>query len=88
LGLHSDHATRHAFPSDANLCFDLTMPVGVTMEQQRRYCLGGAHTTCPIYTRQLLHPAVPIDTSPALPEEPKRANGLGQRMGRLFRRQS
>jgi hypothetical protein len=88
LGLHTDHATRHAFPSDANRCLGLTAPAEVTMEQQRRFCLGGAHTACPIFTRQLLHPALPIDTSPAPPDDPKRARGLGQRMGRLFRRQS
>jgi hypothetical protein len=88
LGLHADHATRHAFPSDANRCLGLAAPTEVTLEQQRRYCLGGAHVGCPIFTRQLLNPVVPIDTSTALPPEPKSSKGLGWRIGRMFRRQS
>jgi hypothetical protein len=87
LGLHSDHATRHAFPSDANRCLRLSAPAEVTFEQQRHYCLGSAHATCPVFTRQLLHPTVPIDTTPVPPPEPKSNNGLGSRVGRLFRRQ-
>jgi hypothetical protein len=65
----------------------LAAPAEVSLEQQRRYCLGGAHVACPIFTGQLLNPALPIDTSPALPPDPKSTKGLGWRMGRLFRRQ-
>jgi hypothetical protein len=87
LGLLTDHATRHAFPSDANRCLGLSSPAEVTNEQQRQYCLGGAHTACPIFTGQLLNPVMPIDPSTVLPSELKPAKGFGQRMGRLFRRQ-
>ncbi len=88
LGLQTDRATRHAFPSDANRCFGLGAPAEVSFEQQRTYCLSGAHAACPVFTGQLLNPILPIDTSPAPPPEPRPAKGLGQRMGRFFRRQS
>ncbi len=87
LGLQADHATRHAFPSDANRCLGLTAPAEVSFEQQRRFCLSSAHVGCPIFTRQLLNPMLPINTSPDTPD-PKSAKGLGGRVGRLFRRQS
>jgi hypothetical protein len=82
LGLHTDQATRHAFPSEANRCYRLPTPAELTFEQQRSYCLSGAHNNCPIFTGQLVNPAVPIDTSPAPPLQPQAAKGLG----RFFRR--
>jgi hypothetical protein len=33
LGLQADHATRHAFPSDANRCLGLEAPAEVSLEQ-------------------------------------------------------
>jgi LysM repeat protein len=69
LGLEDDEQSRLAFASESHACYRTGKAKPVSIAHQRQYCLGRAHTTCPIFLNAGLKS--PKTAAAALPRRPK-----------------